>query len=208
MPQAQRGLPTAGKKSVCQAKKQMLTHTDLKKGVQFIFEGQPWEVLQAQLLKMAQRRPVIQSKIRNLLDGRVQEKNFQQGDVFEEANLEKHDIKYLYQSKGQYWFCEINDPSKRFFFTEAQIGDQAKFLKPNEIVTGIVFEEKIINFDLPIKVQLKVKESAPGVKGDRAQGGTKEATLESGAVIQVPLFIEEGDTIEINTETGEYVKRV
>jgi len=186
----------------------MLTHTDLKKGVQFIFEGQPWEVLQAQLLKMAQRRPVIQSKIRNLLDGRVQEKNFQQGDVFEEANLEKHDIKYLYQAKGQYWFCEINDPSKRFFFTEAQIGEQAKFLRPNEIVTGIVFEEKIINFDLPIKVQLKVKESAPGVKGDRAQGGTKEATLESGAVIQVPLFIEEGDTIEINTETGEYVKRV
>ncbi len=187
---------------------QMLTHTDLKKGVQFIYEDQPWEVLEAQLLKMAQRRPVIQSKIRNLLDGRVQEKNFQQGDVFDEANLEKKDIKFIYQSKGQYFFCEINDPSKRFFFTEAQIGNQAKFLKPNEIVTGIVFDEKIINFKLPIKVQIKVKESAPGVKGDRAQGGTKEAILESGAVIQVPLFVEEGDTIEVNTETEQYVKRV
>ena len=186
----------------------MLTHTDLKKGVQFIYEDQPWEVLEAQLLKMAQRRPVIQSKIRNLLDGRVQEKNFQQGDVFDEANLEKKDIKFIYQSKGQYFFCEINDPSKRFFFTEAQIGNQAKFLKPNEIVTGIVFDEKIINFKLPIKVQIKVKESAPGVKGDRAQGGTKEAILESGAVIQVPLFVEEGDTIEVNTETEQYVKRV
>ncbi|MEK7080550.1 MAG: elongation factor P [Patescibacteria group bacterium] len=186
----------------------MLTHTDLKKGVQFIFEGQPWEVLEASLLKMAQRRPVIQSKIRNLLDGRVQEKNFQQGDVFEEADLQKKDIKFIYQSKGQYFFCEINDPSKRFFFTEAQIGNQAKFLRPNEIVTGIVFEEKIINFKLPIKVQIKVKESAPGVKGDRAQGGTKLAILESGAEIQVPLFIEEGDTIEVNTETEEYVRRV
>jgi len=186
----------------------MLTHTDLKKGVQFIYEDQPWEVLEAQLLKMAQRRPVIQSKIKNLLDGKVQEKNFQQGDVFAEAELEKKDIKFLYQSKGQYFFCEINDLSKRFFFTEAQIGTQAKFLRPNEIVIGIVFEEKIINFKLPIKVQIKVKESAPGVKGDRAQGGTKLAILESGAEIQVPLFVEEGDTIEVNTETETYVKRV
>jgi len=186
----------------------MLTHTDLKKGVQFILDGQPWEVLEAQLLKMAQRRPVIQSKIRNLIDGRVQEKNFQQGDIFEEADLQKKDIKFIYQSKGQYFFCEINDPSKRFSFTEAQIGSQAKYLRPNEIVTGIVFDDKIINFKVPIKVQLKVNESAPGVKGDRAQGGTKEAILESGAVIQVPLFIEEGDTIEVNTETETYVKRV
>jgi elongation factor P len=186
----------------------MLTHTDLKPGVQFIYEGQPWEVLTAEMMKMAQRRPVIQSKIKNLLDGRVQEKNFQQGDVFEEADLQKKDIKFIYQSKGQYFFCETNDPSKRLSFTEAQIGTQAKFLKPNEIVVGIVFDEKIINFKLPIKVQLKVKESAPGVKGDRAQGGTKEAILESGAVIQVPLFDEEGDTIEINTETGGYVRRV
>lgn len=186
----------------------MLSHTDLKKGVQFIYEGQPWEVLEADMMKMAQRRPVIQTKIRNLIDGRVQEKNFQQGDVFDEADLQKKDIKFIYQSKGQYFFCEINDPSKRFSFTESQIGTQAKFLRPNEIVTGIVFDEKIITFKLPIKVQLKVKESAAGIKGDRAQSGTKSAILESGAEIQVPLFVEEGDTIEVNTETGTYVKRV
>jgi elongation factor P len=185
----------------------MLSHTDLHPGVQFIFEGQPWEVLEASMMKAAQRRPVIQSKIKNLIDGRVQEKNFQQGDVFDEADLEKKDIKYLYQTKGQYFFCEINDPSKRFSFTEDQIGVQAKYLRPNEIITGIVFEGKIITFKLPIKVQLKVKETAPGVKGDRAQAGTKEAVLESGAVIQVPLFIEDGDVIEVNTELGEYVKR-
>ena len=159
------------------------------------------------MMKMAQRRPVIQSKIKNLIDGRVQERNFQQGDVFEEADLQRREIKFLYQTKGQYFFCEPNDPSNRFFFTEEQIGSQAKFLRPNEIVIGIVYDEKIITFKLPIKVNLKVKESAPGVKGDRAQGGTKEAVLESGAVIQVPLFIEEGDVIEVNTETGSYVKR-
>lgn len=186
----------------------MLTHTDLKPGVEFIYEGQPWVVITASMMKMAQRRPVIQSKIKNLIDGRVQEKNFQQGDMFNEADLQKKDIKFLYQNKGQFFFCEINDPSKRFFFTEDQIGSQAKYLKSNELVTGIIFNDKIINFKLPIKMQLKVKESAPGVKGDRAQGGTKEAILESGAVIQVPLFVEEGDIIEINTETNEYVKRV
>lgn len=186
----------------------MLSHTDLKKGTQFIYEGQPWEVIEAQLVKMAQRRPVVQSKIRNLIDGRVQERNFQQGDMFDEADLQKKNIKFIYQSKGQYFFCEINDPSKRFSFTEEQVGLQAKYLRPDEIVTGIIFKNNIINFVLPIKVQLKIKESAPGVKGDRAQGGTKEAILESGATIQVPLFIEEGDIIEVNTETGTYVKRI
>ncbi len=186
----------------------MLTHTDLKKGTEFIYQDQPWVVLESSLLKMAQRRPVMQTKMRNLIDGKVLQTNFQQGDVFEEADLQKHEIKYLYSSKGEFWFCEPNDPSKRFSFTEAQIGSQAKYLKSNQIVVGEVFDEKIINFKLPIKVELKVKESAPGVKGDRAQGGTKEAILESGAVIQVPLFIEQGDTIEINTESGEYVRRV
>ncbi len=185
----------------------MLTHTDLKKGTQFIFEGQPWEVVDALLVKMAQRRPVVQTKIKNLIDGRFQEKNFQQGDVFEEAMLEKKNIKFLYSNKGQYWFSEENDPSKRFFFTEEMLGAQAKFFKPNSMVEGIMFDEKIINVKSPIKVQLKVKEAPPGIKGDRAQGGTKAAVLESGAEIQVPLFIEEGDTIEVNTELGEYVKR-
>lgn len=193
----------------------MLTHTDLKKGTQFIYQDQPWEVLEYNHMKVAQRRPVVQTKIRNLINGSVQEKNFQQGDIFKEAELVKKNIKFLYSTtaKGgagtaQYFFSEENDPSKRFSFTGEQLGEQAKFFKPNSLLEGILFNDEIINVKAPIKVQLKVKESAPGVKGDRAQGGTKEAILESGAVIQVPLFIEEGDTIEINSESGEYVKRV
>lgn len=192
----------------------MLTHTDLKKGTQFIYEGQPWQILEYQHLKMAQRRPVVQTKIMNLINGSVQEKTFQQGDVFEEAELEKKNIKFLYLTPAgggagtaQYWFCEENDPSKRFSFSENQLGPQAKFFKPNSLVEGIIFNDKIINVLVPIKVQLKVKETPPGIKGDRAQGGTKEALLESGARIQVPLFIEEGDVIEVNTELKEYVKR-
>jgi len=88
------------------------------------------------------------------------------------------------------------------------IGEGSKFLKPNQILTGIKFQEKIINIVLPIKVQLKVIEAPPGVKGERAQAGTKPVTLETGATINVPLFIETGDIIEVNTETGEYVRRV
>ncbi len=185
----------------------MLTHTELKRGTQFIYEDQPWEVLDSLHVKMAQRRPVVQTKIRNLLNGSVQEKTFQQGDVFKEADMIKKNIKFLYSNKGDYFFCEENDPSKRFSFKEEQIGNHAKFFKPNSLVQGLIFNDKIINVLAPIKVQLKVVETPPGVKGDRAQGGTKEATLESGAVIQVPLFIEEGDIIEVNTESEQYVKR-
>src|SRR3990167_3354530 len=135
----------------------MLTHTDLKKGTQFIYENQPWEVLDSLHVKMAQRRPVVQTKIKNLINGSVQEKTFQQGDVFQEAELVKKSIKFLYSNKGEYWFCEENDPSKRFSFKEDQFGSQAKFFKPNSLVEGILFEEKIINVVAPIKVQLKVK---------------------------------------------------
>ena len=186
----------------------MLKHTDIKKGVEFIYQGQPWLVLDSGAMKTAQRRPVMQSKIKNLIDGRVLQVNFQQGEIFEEANLEKRNIKFIYRNNGEYVFCEPNNPSKRFSFTEAQIGLQAKYLKPNEIVTGIVFDEKIINFVLPIKVQLKIKETSPGLKGNTAQGGTKPAKLESGAEIQVPLFVNEGDVIEVNSEDGTYVRRV
>ncbi len=185
----------------------MLTHTDLKKGTQFIYENQPWEVLDSLHVKMAQRRPVVQTKIKNLISGSVQEKTFQQGDMFDEAALVKKDIKFLYSNKGQYFFCEEKDPSKRFSFGEDLLGSQAKFFKPNSLVQGILFDDKIITVKSPIKVALKIKEAPPGIKGDRAQGGTKEAILETGAAIQVPLFIEEGDVIEVNTELGEYVKR-
>ncbi len=186
----------------------MLTHTDLRPGTRFILDNQPYEVLEAMAMKMAQRRPVIQSKIKNLITGNVVERNFQQGDIFDEAELVKIGVKYLYNNKGDYFFCEEKDPSKRFSLTEAQTGVGAKFLKPNEVVDGIYFDNKIINVTIPIKAQLKVKQSPPGIKGDRAQGGTKAVILDGGAEVNVPLFIEEGDTVEINTELGQYVRRV
>ena len=186
----------------------MLSYFDLRKGVKFILDGEPFEVLEFQQIGKAQDVVVAKTKIRNLITGKVIEKNFHQDDTFEEAEIEKVEIRFLYFHRGKLCFSELRNPSKRFEVTEGQICESSKFLKPNQNLIGIKFQGKIINASLPIKVQLKVIEAPPGVKGDRSQAGTKTVTLETGAKINVPLFIESGDIIEVNTETGEYVRRV
>lgn len=186
----------------------MLSYFNLRKGVKFILEGQPCEVLEFRQMQKAQDVVVAQTKVRNLISGKVLEKTFRQSDIFEEAELEKIEVKFLYSHRGKFCFSEVKNPAKRFELEEKQIGEGGKFLKPNEILTGIKFQEKIINIVLPIKVQLKIIEAPPGVKGDRAQAGTKIVTLETGVKINIPLFIEEGDIIEVNTETNQYVRRV
>jgi len=122
--------------------------------------------------------------------------------------LIKFQAKFLYNHRHRYFFSNKDNPSKRFDLNSEQIGPQAKFLKPNQVVEAMLFNEKIINVVLPIKIQLKVIEAPPGIQGDRAQGGTKTITLETGAKIAAPLFVKEGDVVEINTETEEYVKRI
>ena len=186
----------------------MLSHNDLKKGLRIVLNSEPYEVLEARPLKKAQRRVVIQTKIRNLITGNVFDRNFHQGDTFEEAELTKFKAKFLYPHRDRYFFCEEQNPSKRFDLGQEQIGSQTKFLKPNQAVEAVLFNEKVINISPPIKIQLKVIEAPPGVKGDRAQGGTKLVTLETGVKIAAPLFIEEGNIIEVNAETGEYVRRI
>lgn len=185
----------------------MVDYSELKKGVRIIIEGQPYEILEARPLKMAQRRVVLQTKLRNLITGNLLMQSLQQDDAFEEAEISKFEAKFLYTHHDRYFFVEKDNPSKRFDLTLEQIGEKAKFLKPNQIVEGVIFEGKIINVSLPIKVQLKVIEAPPGVKGERAQAGTKQVILETGTQVSVPLFIEEGEIIEVNTETGEYVRR-
>ena len=186
----------------------MLTHTDLKTGTRIILDGEPYEVLESNPMKKAQRRVVIQTKIKNLINGNVLVQNFHQGDVFDEAEIVKFSAKFLYSHRDKFVFCQAENPAQRFELTEEQIGSQAKFLKPNQVVEGLTFDSKIINISLPIKVQLEVTEAPPGFQGGRAQPGLKTVTLETGATINAPLFIEQGDIIEINTESEEYVRRV
>jgi elongation factor P len=186
----------------------MLTYFDLRKGVRFILDGQPYEVLDFKQIGKAQDVVVAKVKIKNLINGKIVERNFHQDDTFEEAEIEKIKVKFIFQKRGKYNFCEAENPSKRFELEEERIGESAKFLKTGMILDGLKFEGKIVNIVLPIKVQLKVIEAPPGVKGERAQAGTKQVILETGAKINVPLFVEVGDVVEVNTETGEYVRRI
>ena len=181
---------------------------DLKIGTFFIWEGQPYEVLYSQHLKMQQRRPVRQTKIKNLLTGKVIEKNFQQSDYFEEADIQKKEVKFLYSHRDEFWFSEADDTSKRFKLGENIIGDSTGFLKPDILISALLFNGEIINIELPVKIDFKVIEAPPSTRGNTAQGGTKQVKMETGIMIDVPLFIEEGDVVRVNTQTGEYTERV
>lgn len=186
----------------------MLSYTDLTKGVLFIFEGAPYEVLETHFLRMQQRKAVVQTKIRNLITGKILDRNFQASDFFEEAEIERKNAIFIYESKGQYWFHEEGNPKNRFPLGADLLGDQGKFLKPNTKVATMVFDGKVIKVDIPIKMDFKVIEAPPAVRGNTAQGGVKQVTIEGGAKVNVPLFVNEGETIRINTQTGEYVERV
>jgi elongation factor P len=186
----------------------MLNYFDLRKGIVFILDGQPYEVLEFQQIIKAQDATVIRTKVKNLITGKVVDRTFHKGDSFEETESERAQVKFVYNNRGKFVFCWADDPSKRFELAEEKIGSGAKFLTPNTLLDGMVYDGKVINVTLPIKVQLKVKEAAPGLKGNRAQSGTKAVVLETGATIQAPLFVEVGDILELNTETGEYTKRI
>lgn len=180
---------------------------ELKPKTFFIYESQPYVVLETHHLKMQQRRPVVQTKMRNLINGKVLERNFAQSDVFEEADVERQKVKYLYGHRGQFWFVYENDPSKRFELTEEVLGEATKFLKPNTPLEAVAFEGKIISVELPVKMEFKIVEAPPSTKGNTAQGGVKQVKIETGANVNVPLFINQDDVIVINTQTGEYVER-
>ena len=186
----------------------MISHTDLKRGIIFIFNGAPYKVIESQIVFKGRGRSVVQAKIKNLTTGNVLSQTFHQGQNFDEAEVVKKKIKYLYFHREEYFFSEINDPSKRFSLSKEDIGPAFKFLKPNQEVEALIFEDKIIGINLPIKMQFKVTEAPPGIRAGRAEAGTKQVKIEGGAEISVPLFIKEGDIIEINTEDGQYVRRV
>jgi elongation factor P len=186
----------------------MLNHNELKKGIIFILNNQPHEVLSHSLMFKGRGSSVMQTKLKNLITGNTIAKTFHQGDIFEEADLQKIKLVFIYANKNKYVFHEQNNKSKRVEISKEQIGDSAEFLKTNEIVDGLIFNEKIINILLPIKTTLKVIEAPPNIKGNRAEAGMKQVVLETGAKINAPLFIKQGDIIEINTSTGEYVRRI
>lgn len=186
----------------------MLEYNEVTERKYIVLDGAPYEVLSSHVFRMQQRKPVNATKLKNLITGKIKEHSFHVSEKIEEADMTTKKIKYLYNSRGEFWFCEEADPSKRFKLTSEIIGDAIKYVKTNSIVDALVFDEQIIGVKLPIKVDLKVTEAADAVKGNTVQGGSKLVVLETGAEIQVPMFINQGDVIKINTESGEYTERV
>src|SRR3989344_5915604 len=180
----------------------MLDYSEIKEGKYIVFESEPYEVVSSHVFRKQQRKPVNAAKLRSLLTGRIVEHSFHASDKVPEADIDKKGVKYLYTNKGEYWFSEANDASKRFKLEEEIIGPAAKFLKPNILVDAMLFTDKIIGLKLPIKMELKVIEAHTATKGNTAQGATKTVRLETGAEIQVPMFIKEGVFVRVDTETG------
>lgn len=186
----------------------MLEHTDLKKGVRIIINGEPYEVMDYSFIFKGRGGSTVQVKLRNLIDGRLISKTVHANEKFEEAEIERKKVKFVFSKGDEFHFCLADNPSQRFMLKKEVLDKKSNFLRKNDIVEGIFFDDKLVNVQLPIKIQLKVVSAPPGLKGGRETAGTKPIVLETGTEIQAPLFIKEGDIVEINTETGEYVRRV
>ena len=186
----------------------MLDYSEITERKYIVFEDEPYEVIDSHVFRKQQRKPVNATKLRSLLNGRIVEHSFHVSDKVREALIDKKEVKYLYTNREEYWFAEASDPSKRFKLPEEIIGPAAKFLKPNILVDAMLFNSNIIGLKLPIKMDLKVTEAHPATKGNTTQGATKTVKLETGVEIQAPMFIKEGDTVRVNTMTGEYADRI
>jgi len=186
----------------------MLEYSEIRERKCIIFDNEPYEVLSSHVFRKQMRKPVNATKLRNLISGRVVEHSFGASDKAEEAEVETKNVKYLYENRGERWFCEESNPANRFKLTDEILGNGVKFIKPNSVIEAKLFEDKVFGINLPIKVELKVTDAPPAVRGDTAKGGNKLVTLETGATITAPMFVNEGDVLRVNTETGEYVERV
>lgn len=186
----------------------ILSYNDIVQKKVIVYNGEPYEVLSSHVFRMQQRKPVNQTKLRHLVTGKVVEISFHQNESAEEADISRMEATYLYTNRGESWFCEAGNPKNRFSFPEDAVHEKIQWLKANSPVEVMLYNEKPITVAIPIKVDLKVTDAPPAVKGDTATGGNKLVTLESGATVLTPLFINPGDILRINTDSGEYVERV
>jgi elongation factor P len=186
----------------------MLSYNEITPKKYIELDGEPYEVLTSWVFRKQQRKPVNQAKLRNLRTGGMLEYTFHQNDKVAEAAIETREAKFIYERNGEWWFCPPDKPSERFSVGEEAVGKEGKYLRANAIVNTLWFDDALIQVKIPIKVELTVTEAPPAVKGNTAQGASKQITLETGAVVLAPLFINEGDIIRVNTETGDYVERV
>ncbi|MHB8660834.1 MAG: elongation factor P [Minisyncoccota bacterium] len=172
------------------------------------YNDEPYEVLSSHIFRMQMRKPVNQTKLRHLVSGKVIEISFHQNETITEAEVEQMQAQYLYTNRGESWFAEAGNPKNRFSFPENLVHDRVQWLVQNAPVEVLTYQEKPMTIKIPVKIDLEVKDAPPAVKGNTVSGGSKIALLATGAKVNVPLFINTGDIIRINTDSGEYTERV
>jgi elongation factor P len=184
----------------------MIDAGELRKGTVIELDGDIFQILEYQHVKMQQRQPVVKLKLRGVRSGNFIEKNFQSGDKVVTVFLEHRPVQYLYNDGHLYYFMD-NETYEQFVLTPDQIGDDRRFLREGLALEILTCKGDTVSVELPASVELRVAETDPGFKGDRATAGTKPAKLETGVTLQVPLFVNPGDVVKINTRTGAYLEK-
>ncbi|MCM1494967.1 MAG: elongation factor P [Bacteroides sp.] len=185
----------------------MVTAGDFKNGLTIEFENNIYQIVEFQHVKPGKGAAFVRTKIKNIKTGGVVEKTFRPTEKFENAQIDTKDMQYLYKDGDLYNFMDM-ETYDQVALTEDQIGDSLKFVKENEMVKMKSHKGDIFAVEPPMFVELEITECEPGVKGDTATGATKPCTVETGATLMVPLFVNQGDVIKIDTRTGEYLSRV
>lgn len=184
----------------------MISSNDFRTGVTVEIDNDVWQVIDFQHVKPGKGAAFVRAKMKNLRTGAVIERTFNAGEKLPKAHIDKREMQFLYFNDGMYTFMD-NETYDQQELTREQLGDAVKFLKENMSIGVMFFQNMIIGVDLPFSVELQVVETDPGIRGDTATGGSKQAKLETGHVVRVPLFIEEGELLRIDTRTGDYIER-
>jgi len=185
----------------------MLEAGDLRKGLKIEIDGEPYVITQFEFVKPGKGQALYKCRLKNMLTGTQFDKTYRSGEKFQEANLEEAQMEYLYQDGESYCFMH-SSTYEQIFLTAEQVGEALNFLKENTVCSVLLHDGKAIGITLPIFMELRITHADPWAKGDTASGDTKPATLETGHVLQVPPFVDEGELIRIDTRTGQYVERV
>jgi elongation factor P len=185
----------------------MYSTTDFRKGLKIEIDGEPYVIVDFQHVKPGKGGAFVRTRLKSLLSGNVIDQTFRSGDRVDKPDLEEREMQFLYESGGEFHFMDTQT-FEQLFLTADQLGDSKDYLKENLVIKALFHNKRPIGIEVPMFVELKVVKADPGVRGDTASGATKPVTLVSGAVIQVPLFVEEGDTVRIDTRTREYITRV
>lgn len=184
----------------------MISVNEFKNGLTIEVDGELWRVVEFQHVKPGKGSAFVRSKLKNLRTGAVQEKTFRAGEKVNQAQIDRKKMQYLYTDGDNYVFMDTNT-YEQLELPGSQIEEELKYMKENMVVSIIMFGTETLGVELPNTVDLEVKETEPGIKGDTSSGGSKPATMETGLVVQVPFFVSEGDVLTINTSDGTYISR-